>query len=42
MLWLGFASAEVLIGWWRCISEMSLNSRYFAPSAMAGRIWVGG
>jgi hypothetical protein len=42
MLWLGSASVEVLIGWWRHISGMSLNSRYSAPSAMAGRIWVSG
>jgi hypothetical protein len=42
MLWLGSASAEVVIGWLRHISGMSLNSGYSAFSAMAGRIWVGG
>jgi hypothetical protein len=42
MLWLGSASAEVLIGWWRRISGTSSNSRYSVPSAMAESIWVGG
>jgi hypothetical protein len=42
MLWFCSALAEVLIGWWRCISGMSSNVGYSAPSAMAGKIWVGG
>jgi hypothetical protein len=42
MLWLGSASVEVFIGWWRHISWMSSNSRQSAPLAMAERIWVDG
>jgi hypothetical protein len=42
MLWLGFSLAEMLIGWWRRISGMSSNFGYSAPSAMTGKIWIGG
>jgi hypothetical protein len=42
MLWLGSASAEVFIGWWRHILGTSSNPGQSAPSAMVERIWVDG
>jgi hypothetical protein len=42
MLWLGSASVEVFVGWWKHISGTSLNSRQSVPSTMTERIWVDG